>query len=478
MSVYASIDLKSFYASVECVYRNLDPLDTNLVVADISRTDKTICLAVTPSLKSFGIKGRERLFDVKSKVKKVNYERLKIAKQFTGKSCYLSDLNKNNKLELDFIIASPRMAEYVKVSREIYKIYKKYISVEDIHIYSIDEVFLNLTPYLSYYKKTPEQLCTTIINDILSTTGITATAGIASNLFLCKIAMDIKAKHIKADKNGVRIATLDNKQFRTEYWNYTPLTDFWRFGEGITLRLHKLGLFTLGDIALYSVNNEDILFREFGVNAELIIDHAWGEESVTIKDIKNYKGVNNSISRSQVLSRPYSKSEGVVILKEMCEDLVTEIIFKNLVFKGLSIYVKYDKENIEKFNILKTETSRYNTVVPYHYSTSITLDEYTYSLNKTIKTLLKVYQDNVNKDYTIRSIGLTAFNLINKNEYKRNGGSRTLFNQNEQNKEETFEDALAAVKMKYGKNAILKGTSYIKGATSKERNKSLGGHRA
>lgn len=478
MSVYASIDLKSFYASVECIYRNLDPLDVNLVVADVSRTDKTICLAATPAIKSFGIKGRERLFDVKSKVKKINYERLKIAKKFTSKSYYLSELKNNDKLELDFIIARPRMAEYVKVSKDIYKIYQKYISQDDIHIYSIDEVFLNLTPYLSYYKKTAEELCAMIINDIYNSTGITATAGIGTNLFLCKIAMDIKAKHMKADKNGVRIASLNNKTFRDEFWGYTPLTDFWRFGDAISSRLNKLGLFTLGDIALYSVNNEDILFREFGINAELIIDHAWGEESVTIKDIKNYKGTSHSISRSQILSRPYTKNEGIVILKEMCEDLITEVLFKNLVFKGLSITVRFDRENSTRLQIDKTEKDRYNRVIPYHYGASVSLEDYTSSLKKTINTLLNLYKENVNDNFTIRGIGLSAFKLMYKDVYKKNGGSRTLFSTDEENKEEIFENAVVSVKKKYGKNSILKGTSYIQGATSKERNKSLGGHSA
>ena len=366
--IYIAIDLKSFYASVECRERGLDPLDTNLVVADESRTDKTICLAVTPSLKNYGISGRGRLFEVKQRVKEANAGRQHDAPghRLDGSSHFFSELQADPSLAIDFIIAPPRMAYYMEYSTRIYQIYLKYIAPEDIVVYSIDEVFMDVTDYLNTYKLSAHDLAMKIILDVLETTGITATAGIGTNLFLCKVAMDIVAKHIPADKNGVRIAELDEMKFRRELWVHQPLTDFWRVGRGIAKKLEQNGMFTMGDVALCSERNEDLLYKLFGKNAELLIDHAWGWEPTTIEAIKAYRPSSNSISSGQVLHCPYETDKAKLVVREMTDLLVLDLVDKGLVTDQMVLTVGYDIENLtrsEERRVGKECRSRWS---PYH----------------------------------------------------------------------------------------------------------------
>ena len=351
---YIAIDLKSFYASVECVERGLDPLDVNLVVADKSRTEKTICLAVSPALKSYGISGRARLFEVVQQVNNVNNERKRNIKgrEFTGESISAKALGADRTLKLDYIVAQPRMSLYMKYSTDIYNIYLKYVAPEDMHVYSVDEVFLDVTDYLNTYKMTAHELTMTIIKDVLSETGITATAGIAPNMYLCKIAMDIVAKHIDADEDGVRVAKLDEMSYRRQLWAHTPITDFWRVGRGYAKKLAEHGMFTMGDVARCSVGgrddfyNEDLLYKLFGINAELLIDHAWGYEPCTIADIKAYVPENNSISSGQVLQCPYTANKGKLITREMTDLLVLDLVEKKLVCDQIVLTIEYDIENL------------------------------------------------------------------------------------------------------------------------------------
>ena len=351
---YIAIDLKSFYASVECKERNLDPLKTNLVVADPTRTDKTICLAVSPSLKQYGIPGRCRLFEAKEAIKKINYQRIKKAPnhKFIAKSFDDDELKRNSSLELDFIIAPPQMAKYIARSVEIYKIYLKYIDSEDIHVYSIDEVFIDVTKYLKTYKKNASQIASMLIKEVYEKTGITATAGVGDNLYLCKVAMDILAKHAKENEDGVRIASLDEMSYRKLLWDHLPLTDFWRVGRGLTKRLYNLGLFTMGDIARQSLINEDILYEEFGINAELLIDHAWGYEPVTMDKIKSYEPENNSLSVGQVLPGPYEYKKALIIIKEMAESLSLDMSAKGLLTDQIAISIGYDVKDLTQDNIV------------------------------------------------------------------------------------------------------------------------------
>lgn len=354
---YIAIDLKSFYASVECVERNLDPLKTNLIVADTSRTDKTICLAVSPSLKSFGIPSRPRLFEVIQRVKKINDDRLKDAPmhKFTGNSVFYNELKSNPQLKLSYIAAVPRMALYIEYSTKIYETYLEFVSEKDIHVYSIDEVFIDVTEYLNYYNTDAHTLARSMIQAVLRKTGITATASIGTNLYLAKVAMDIVAKHMPADKNGVRIAELNELSYRKILWHHTPLTDFWRVGKGYAKRLHDLGLYTMGDIALCSKGNvdskynEDMLYKEFGINAELLIDHAWGYESCTMADIKKYKPNNNSMSIGQVLHKPYLYEAGLIIVKEMAEELALSLFAKKYVTQNVSLAIGYDRKDNEEY---------------------------------------------------------------------------------------------------------------------------------
>lgn len=486
--VYIAIDLKSFYASVECHERGLDPLTTNLVVADSSRTLKTICLAVSPSLKSYGIGGRERLFEVQRKVSEVNRERKKINnyRPFKSKSFNNAEIVNNNNLELDFIIAKPRMSLYIKYSTKIYNIYLKYIAKEDIHVYSIDEVFMDVTNYLNMYKMNAHDLAMKIIQNILSETGITATAGIGTNLYLSKVAMDIVAKHIKADNNGVRIAYLDEISYRKELWDHTPITDFWRVGKGYAKKLLDNNLYTMGDIARCSLGglndkyNEELLYKLFGVNAEILIDHAWGIEPCSIKDIKKYKPRMNSISSGQVLMEPYTYLKAKIIVKEMTDLLCLDLVKKNLVCNKIALTIIYDRENI--FNGYNGEIKKdyYGREIPKESHKSISFENYTCSMKIIMDNIIKLYDDIVNNNLLVRKIYI-SFNVIDEDKYKKTRSFRQLdlFNNNEEVNDEDdkkVQEAILSIKKKYGKNSIFKGMDLEEGATTILRNKMIGGH--
>ena len=417
--VYVAIDLKSFYASVECQERGLNPLTTNLVVADSARTEKTICLAVSPSLKSYGISGRARLYDVVQKVKEINFQRkFKIPNhQFKGKSYDYLELKKDLSLELDYITATPRMKYYINYSTKIYNIYLKYVSEEDIYSYSIDEIFCDITPYLNSYKITPKELVTKIIMDVYKTTGITATAGIGTNLFLCKVAMDIVAKHSKPDKYGVRIAELDEMSFRKELWNHRPITDFWRVGKGYSKKLEEHGIYTMGDVARCSVYNEELLYKLFGVNAELLIDHSWGWECATIESIKKYKPENKSLSSGQVLSSPYNFEKTKLIVKEMVELLVLEMVEKQYITDMLVLDIIYDVENLKnkKYSKLyngEIKEDRYGRNMPKPAHGTYRLENKTSSTKIIMDGFINLYDNIVNKNLLIRKINICARKFI------------------------------------------------------------------
>lgn len=496
---YIAIDLKSFYASVECVERGLNPLTTNLVVADASRTEKTICLAVSPSLKKYGISGRARLFEVIQHVAQVNNERrIRLAgKSFTGKSVSDDELNSNPDLELDYIIAMPRMAHYIKYSTRIYEIYLKYVSENDIHVYSIDEVFMDVTNYLEYYKMSAHQLAMTIIREVLGQTGITATAGIGTNMYLCKIAMDIVAKHIPADKDGVRIAELDEMTYRRQLWNHQPLTDFWRVGRGIAQKLEKYGIRTMGQIARYSIDREELFYRLFGVNAELLIDHAWGWEPCTIDMVKAYRPENNSLCNGQVLSHAYDYKKARIVLMEMADAASLDLLDKHLVTDQLVLTVGYDTSSMADPYIMKAyqgeiKTDRYGRKVPKHAHGTANLKHFTSSSSIISKTATELYDRIVDHNLMIRRLSLTTNHVINEKQAKIKATSveLDLFTENEQNDRETQEEnnrlkkerriqkTLLEIKKKYGKNTILKGLNFEDGATARLRNNQIGGHKA
>lgn len=496
---YIAIDLKSFYASVECVERGLNPLTTNLVVADASRTEKTICLAVSPSLKKYGISGRARLFEVIQHVAQVNNERrIRLAgKSFTGKSVSDDELNSNPDLELDYIIAMPRMAHYIKYSTRIYEIYLKYVSENDIHVYSIDEVFMDVTNYLEYYKMSAHQLAMTIIREILGQTGITATAGIGTNMYLCKIAMDIVAKHIPADKDGVRIAELDEMTYRRKLWDHQPLTDFWRVGRGIAQKLEKYGIRTMGQIARYSIDREELFYRLFGVNAELLIDHAWGWEPCTIDMVKAYRPENNSLCNGQVLSHAYDYKKARIVLMEMADAASLDLLDKHLVTDQLVLTVGYDTSSMADPYIMKAyqgeiKTDRYGRKVPKHAHGTANLKHFTSSSSIISKTTTELYDRIVDHNLMIRRLSLTTNHVINEKQAKIKATSveLDLFTENEQNDRETQEEnnrlkkerriqkTLLEIKKKYGKNTILKGLNFEDGATARLRNNQIGGHKA
>jgi len=494
---YICIDLKSFYASVECVDRGLNPLTTNLVVADASRTEKTICLAVSPSLKSFGIPGRPRLFEVVQKVDEVNKARRKEInnKPFRGESYDLPTLNTDPFMRVSYIVAPPRMAKYVEISTKIYDIYLKYVSPEDMHVYSIDEVFIDLTNYLNMYKQTAHQLAMTMIRDVLSATGITATVGIGTNLYLAKIAMDIVAKKMPADKDGVRIAELDEKSYRTSLWAHEPLTDFWRVGGGYVKRLKELGLYTMGDIARCSLggkndyHNEALLYDEFGINAELLIDHAWGYEPTLISDIKSYIPSANSLSEGQVLERPYTSAEAKIVVKEMVGALMLNIVAKGLVTNLISLSVGYDIENLTDKKIsaaYKGEVSidRYGRKVPKSVHSSVNLGEYTSSVQKAESAVDKLYDRLVDLKLLVRRIVVAANTFLASDAEKKldSYSQISLFDtpkdEKTEKKDEKVSKSVLKIQGKYGKDAILKGTSLEKGATQRKRNKQIGGHKA
>lgn len=498
---YIAIDLKSFYASVECIERGLDPLTTNLVVADNSRTEKTICLAVTPSLKSYGVSGRPRLFEVVQRVREINATRLYNLRkrEFSGSSYNKNELDDDLNLKLDYIVAPPRMAFYMEYSTRIYGIYLKYFAPEDIHVYSIDEVFMDVTSYLNTYGLSAKDLTQKIILDVLHETGITATAGIGTNLYLCKIAMDIVAKHIPADKNGVRIAELDEISYRKQLWDHRPLTDFWRVGKGYKKKLESVGLYTMGDIARCSLGaesdyyNEGLLRRMFGKNTELLIDHAWGWEPVTITDIKNYKPDNNSIGSGQVLHCVADFDKTKIIVREMTEMLVLDLVSKNLVTDQLVLTIGYDRENLldpVRMRNYKGEYSidQYGRKIPKHAHGTINLDSYTSSTNVIVRAVLDLFNRIVDVNLLVRRINMSANHVIAENEAKQDRYEQiNLFDmitekenvdQEQLKKEKDIQKAVLDIKKKFGKNAILKGMSLQEGATAIDRNNQIGGHKA
>ena len=492
---YICIDLKSFFASVECVERGLDPLNTNLVVADIKRTEKTICLAVSPALKSYGIPGRPRLFEVISFTNKLNENRKRCLNNhvFSGESCFKSEIDKIPNLKLSYIVARPQMALYIKYSSKIYNIYLKYIASEDIHVYSIDEVFIDATSYLKIYKMSGRDLAMMIIKDVLKETGITATVGISNNMYLAKVAMDIVAKKAKADKDGVRIACLDEKKYRELLWDHKPLTDFWRVGRGYSKRLNDCGLYTMGDVAKCSIENEDLLYKVFGINAELLIDHAWGYEPCTIGEIKNYRPESSSLSSGQVLKEPYSFEDAKIVIQEMADSMALSLVEKKLVTNQIIINVDYDVSNIKGSNSYNGAFvyDRYNRKVPKWAHGTFNLDRYTSSSKLIIDGTLDVFEKCVDKKLLIRKLNLCVNNVVSKNKVKKQIKKEqlNLFDdytkldeqnekkENELVREEKAQEAFVKIKNKYGKNAVLKGVSYKDKSMSKERNMQIGGHR-
>lgn len=502
---YIAIDLKSFYASVECVKRGLDPMTTNLVVADRGRTEKTICLAVSPSLKTYGISGRARLFEVVQRVNAANAERLRLApgRAFTGASANAPELKTSPWLSLDYITAPPRMALYMEYSTRIYHTYLKYIAPEDIHVYSIDEVFMDVTDYLNTYKLSARQLAMKIILDVLETTGITATAGIGTNLYLCKIAMDIEAKHIPPDKNGVRIAELDEMGYRRSLWSHRPITDFWRVGRGYAKKLEENGLFTMGDIARCSLGkpheyyNEDFLYKLFGISAELLIDHAWGWEPCTIADIKAYKPSSSSLGSGQVLQCPYGFENAKLIVREMTELLVLDLVDKELVTDQMVLTVGYDIENLTDPNARQAyhgtvTTDHYGRSVPKHAHGTAGLTGYTSSTKLILEAVIELFDRIVDPGLLVRRLNLVANHVIAETGVPKEAGFTQLdlftdyaAEQEKQSKldaelerEKKAQKAMLAIKKKYGKNAILKGMNLQEGATTIDRNKQIGGHKA
>lgn len=497
---YIAIDLKSFYASVECVARGLDPMTTNLVVADAGRTEKTICLAVTPALKAYGIPGRARLFEVVQRVREVNRERLRRApgETFAGKSCQAAELDRDPGLELDYLIAPPQMAHYMKVSTEIYNIYLKYVAPEDIHAYSIDEVFIDATGYLRTYGLSPRNFAMKMILDVLHTTGITATAGIGTNLYLSKIAMDIGAKRMAPDKNGVRIAELNEESYRRELWDHKPLTDFWRLGPGYARRLEKAGMHTMGDIALRSELDPEWFFRTFGVNAGLLIDHAWGVEPCTIADIKSYRPTTNSLGAGQVLSCPYDWEKTRLIVWEMTELLALNLVDKGLVTDQLILTVGYDIENLtdpkrrEKYRG-EVVQDRYGRKIPKAAHGTENLSRQTASARLLSEAMLRLFDRIVDRELLTRRVTVTACRVIPESRAKaapEEAMQLDLFSAPEEQtrraeeedrfleRERRRQQAVLAIQRRYGKNAILKGKNLLEGATTRARNGQIGGHKA
>lgn len=488
MSTYLAIDLKSYYASAECAARHLDPLTTNLVVADSSRTEKTICLAVSPSLKAYGISGRARLFEVVQKVKEVNSLRLSEAIR-NNKAVYkegkpsLSSpsydalaLAADSSLEVSYLVAPPRMAYYEKISRQIYGIYLKYVAPEDIVVYSIDEVFMDVSSYLSHYKMTAHDLAMTMIREVLYTTGITATAGIGTNLYLAKIAMDITAKHAEPDQDGVRIAQLNEESYRYLLWDHKPLTDFWMTGPGTVRRLEKHSIHTMGDLAAFSTYNQDLLYKEFGVNAEILIDHAWGLEPCGMKEIKNYKPNSNSISEGQVLSCPYEYSKARIIIMEMTDSLVLQLTDKGLVTDSITIDIGYDRENCDSGKYKgAVHMDHYGRTVPKGAHGSTRLDNPTNLGSILITAVTELFDKIVDKNLTVRRLTIAANRVVKDEGFFQ----MDLFTDTRKlEKEKKLQNAMLGIKKRYGKNAVLKGTNYLDGATMRERNKQIGGHKA
>ena len=499
---YIAIDLKSFYASVECVERGLDPLTTNLVVANPSRTEKTICLAVSPPLKSYGVPGRPRLFEVIQRIREVNEERRRRApgRQFRDKSWRNDELKADPSLAVSYLVAPPRMAHYMKWSTQIYQIYLRYVAPEDIHVYSIDEVFMDVTEYLGIYKVSPRELTKRIIRTVLEETGITATAGIGSNLYLCKVAMDIMAKHVQPDKDGVRIAALDEMSYREQLWDHRPLTDFWRVGRGYAKKLEAIGIYTMGDVARCSIGkpneyyNVELLYRMFGINAELLIDHAWGWEPCRMQDIKAYRPETNSICSGQVLQCPYSFEKARLVAREMAEAVALDLLEKKLVTDQLTLTVGYDIENTAGGNFRgEIVTDRYGRKIPKHAHGTANLPRKTSSARSIMDAILGIYDGKVNPKLSIRRITITANKIVSEDDVPQEAEVPVQFNlfddiaaQEQQRKDEEIrlererkiQEAMLGIKKKFGKNAILNGGSYLDGATARERNGQIGGHKA
>ncbi|MDO4523288.1 MAG: DNA methylase [Eubacteriales bacterium] len=503
--IYIAIDLKSFYASVECIEHGYDPLTTNLVVADASRTEKTICLAVSPSLKAYGISGRARLFEVVQRVKEVNAQRIRQAPghRFTGESCVSTELARLPELKLAYHVAPPRMAKYIEWSTKIYQTYLEYIAPEDIHVYSIDEVFIDATDYLKTYKQEPYELARTLIRAVLKNTGITATAGIGTNLYLCKIAMDIEAKHVTPDADGVRIAQLDEMSYRRRLWTHRPLTDFWRVGRGYRRKLEENGLFTMGDIARCSLGkpneyyNEDLLYRLFGINAELLIDHAWGWEPCTIDEIKAYRPENNSICSGQVLPCPYEFEKARIVVREMLELVALNLVDKELMTDQIVITVGYDIENLkdrDRRNAYRGEVTidRYGRSVPKHAHGTENLGRFTSSTRLIVEAGMRLFDRIMNKRLLVRRFSITANHLKPESQVSRQHEPEqlNLFTDYEAlereraaeeaslKKEKDLQKAMLEIQKRFGKNAILKGTNLQEGATTMDRNGRIGGHKA
>ena len=492
---YIAIDLKSFYASVECVERKLDPLKVNLVVADPSRTEKTICLAVSPSLKSYGISGRARLFEVVQRVEFINNERRWKApgKRLKGKSFFYPEIQSDPSLAVDYIVAPPQMSLYMKISAKIYGIYLKYVAPEDIFAYSVDEVFIDATDYLKLYNTTAHGFARMLIQDVLRTTGITATAGIGTNMFLCKIAMDIVAKHIPADDDGVRIAELDEERYKEELWTHTPLTDFWRVGRGTASRIEKIGLYTMGDIARCSLNRSGIgqLYKLLGKNAELLIDHAWGIEPTTIADVKEYSPDNNSVSTGQVLKEPTDYETTRLITWEMADVLSLDLVEKGIVTNQLVLTIGYDRESLAGGKYTGEITvDYYGREVPKHAHGTINLERHTSSTKVITEAAMKLFDSIAEEGLFSRRIGIAACNVIREEDIPENEKyeQMSLFDLEDSEdqkaedeqlaKERALQEAMLEIKHKYGKNAVVKAKNLNKGGTAIERNSQIGGHKA
>lgn len=502
--IYLCIDLKSFYASVECIERGLDPMKTNLLVADASRTEKTICLAVSPSLKAYGISGRARLFEAVQQVKRANAQRIAKApgRKFTGSSCNADELAAHPELELDYITAVPRMAHYMEYSTKIYNVYLKYVAPEDIHVYSIDEVFMDITGYLSKWRLTPHDFARLVIKDVLSVSGITATAGIGSNMYLAKVAMDIMAKHVPADKDGVRIAELDEETYRRQLWDHRPITDFWRVGRGYAKKLEEYGMYTMGDVARCSLGkpgeyySEELLYRLFGINAELLIDHAWGWEPCTIAQVKAYKPENNSIASGQVLHSPYDCQKAKLIVREMVDLMALNLVEKGLVTDQIVLTVGYDIENLTDPERRSKYTGpvtvdHYGRRVPKHAHGTTNLGRHTSSTRLITDAVMALYDRIIDPALLVRRMNISANHVLLETdaptieteqldlftdyeniEKKREEEETAL------QREKRMQQAVISIKRKYGKNAILKGMNFEEGATAKDRNAQIGGHKA
>lgn len=502
---YIAIDLKSFYASVECIERGLDPLKTNLVVADVSRTEKTICLAVSPALKKYGIPGRPRLFEVVQKVREANIRREKQAPchRFSGTSFDETELNRSPELQISYIAAAPRMSRYMEYSTRIFDIYLRYIAPEDMHVYSVDEVFIDATAYLHTYGLTAHELALRMIRDVLRETGVTATAGIGTNMYLCKIAMDIVAKRMPADEDGVRIAEIDEDSYRKQLWNHVPLTDFWRVGPGYAKKLREVGIYTMGDVARCSLGkdtdyyNEDLLYKLFGINAELLIDHAWGWEPATIAEIKAYRPEKNSLSTGQVLQCPYTAQKAKLIVREMTDLLVLDLVDKKLVTDQMVLTVGYDIESLTNPEIRRkyhgeVTTDRYGRHVPKHAHGTANLSCQTSSTKLIMKAVEELYDRIINPDLLVRRITVVASRVVPE----READQKEVFEQldlftdyqaleqereqekQELDKEKRIQKAILDIQKKYGKNAVLRGMNFEEGATTRERNGQIGGHKA